>query len=93
MDLEFENVVLDVLKSAFSGASIKGNLREADLMKYMNLYDFPGQIDNILLYGHKIFVIECKNFTLKTDVRSIANEYSRLTKFNSNSIQGKMHKK
>lgn len=93
IDLEFEKAVLDFLKPAFSDASIKGDLREADLMKFMDLSDFPGQIDIIMLYGSKIFVIECKNFTLKTDVKSMANEYSRLTKVNSKSIQGKLNKK
>jgi len=93
IDTEFEKNVLKSLSVKFPEAHIKGNLRESDLLGIIELDGFPGQIDVIMLLQNALFIIECKNFSLKSDLKPRANEYSKLTKSQPKSIQGKLSKK
>lgn len=97
IDLDFEDAVFNEIRSAFINSDysiVKKNIKELDIQtKKDEIIRFPGQIDILLLYKNKIIVIECKNFNLRIDPKSVSNEFGKLTKNNPKSIQAKLDKK
>lgn len=89
IQLAFEEEVYKYISMNLSNLKIKKNIKQKDIR---NVY-LPGELDILLLYSNKIFVIECKHFNIKIDAKSMANEYQRLTKINKNSIQNKLKEK
>ncbi|EGT4639292.1 NERD domain-containing protein [Clostridioides difficile] len=94
IDDEFEDKVYKEIKLNFKNLLIKKNVEQKDIKsKNYEEFQLPGEIDILLLYNNKIFVIECKNYNLRIDYKSIANEFGRLTKINNKSVQGKLARK
>ncbi|WP_196599640.1 nuclease-related domain-containing protein [Pectinatus frisingensis] len=50
----------------------------------------PGQIDILVLYNKKLFVIECKNYPLKYTPQAIGNELNKLRKSVSKKLEKKL---
>lgn len=83
---EFENDVFKVLQS-LPGAIVKKNIHA---LKYPDsTIVFPNEIDIVLLYNFKIYLIECKDIPLKTDMKKISNFESKLRGDFSRKLSGK----
>ncbi|MEK4348696.1 nuclease-related domain-containing protein [Paenibacillus sp. FSL P4-0184] len=72
---EFENEVFKILQS-IPGAIVEKNIHA---LKYPGgKIAFPKEIDIVLLYNFKIYIVECKDIPLKTDMKKISNFESKL---------------
>jgi hypothetical protein len=92
-DYDFELAVFNEIKSNIRDIKIKANIGQKDIKVDKKYVILPGEIDVILLYNSNIFIIECKNSKLRTSPKSIANEYSKLSKENNKSVQIKLKNK
>ncbi len=93
IDTEFEKYVFGHIKDEFKVETIKWNIENIQINNGNKNLKLPGQIDVLLYINNKIFVIECKNLELKSDPKSSANEYNKLTKTGNKTFQDKLHKK
>lgn len=92
-DQEFEVAVYNELRDNLGDVKIKMDIKQKDIKVEGKYIILPGQIDILLFYNRKIFVIECKNSNLKINPKSVANEYGRFSKINSKSDQIKLRNK
>lgn len=90
---EFEFEIYKLLKQELLIEKIKYNVGQKGIRVKRITIELPGQIDVLAIYDNKIFVIECKNFDLKTESKSVANEYVKLTKESQDSFQIKLYNK
>lgn len=94
---KFESDVILHLKNNFIDAFIKGDIEKdnmvPDIEAGRGFLQLPGQIDIIMLYRNKMFVIECKDIGLKYTPKSILNEVYRFRKIGNKSFQNKLSNK
>lgn len=93
INTEFEKSVYCQIKDELKVETIKWNVENKEINYGKKVIELPGQIDVLLYLNKKIFVIECKNLELKSDPKSSANEYNKLTKTGNKTFQDKLHKK
>ena len=93
INIDFEYEIYNLLKHELFIEKLKYNVGQKDIRINKIIVEIPGQIDIIAIYAKKLFVIECKNFDLKIDPKSVANEYGRLTKETRESVQIKLEDK
>lgn len=87
MDIDFEESVYVYLKENLHIETIKWDV---NAIAGVNL---PGQIDVLLYINKKIFVVECKNFGIKTHPKVSANEYHQFMRKSKKSFQDKLNEK
>lgn len=93
---KFEENVGDFLKTELKEVHLKCNIENKkipDINKKGQFIDFYGQIDILLVYKGKLFVVECKNPILKLTPKEINNEVNRYEKEGNKSYQIKLQKK
>lgn len=93
---KFEMDVMLHLQENFSGAMIKRDIKEnviQNIKTGKGFVEFSGQIDIIMLYKDKLFIIECKDIGLKFTEKSSLSELERFSKIKSKSFQEKLNTK
>lgn len=83
---EFELECYELLKNNLTKNIIHNFTKFGDKPPYI---ESPGQIDILLYHQNTLYVIECKNYELKTDILSVANEIKRI----QNKVFGKLEGK
>lgn len=77
---KFEMDVVKHLQKNLHGVYIKGDIKEntlPDITYGKRFVHFTGQIDIIMMYEKKLFVIECKNPDLKYTEKAMMSEVNR----------------
>jgi len=77
IDKQFEIEVLEQIKNNLTQNICHGEDKLWDKAPYIM---FPGEVDIIAFFEDTLFVIECKNFSLKHTSQSIANEINGFRK-------------
>ncbi|NSL46435.1 NERD domain-containing protein, partial len=83
---EFEVEIYELLKNSLSKKILYNFTKIGSKPPFI---EPPGQIDILLYYQYNLYVIECKNYDLKTNIPSVANEVKRI----QNDEIGKLEKK
>lgn len=83
---EFEIEIYELLRNSLTKNIFHDFTKFGDKPPYV---EPPGQIDILLYYQHNLYVIECKNYELKTNISAVANEVKRI----QNDEIGKLEKK
>lgn len=95
INLEFESLVACLLKKSFDSSIVKQDIRMRDIRK-LNSKGFvllPGQVDILFLHRGRLYVVECKDFSLRTTTKSLGNELNSLRKTKHKSDQMKLKEK
>lgn len=90
---KFEYEICNMLKEKLHTNKVKCKIGQKCIKVDGITLEIPGEIDVMAIYNNTIFIIECKNFDLKIETKSMANEYSKLTKENNDSFQTKLENK
>ncbi|GAA0782166.1 hypothetical protein [Hathewaya limosa] len=93
---KFELDVMLYLQENFTGAMIKRDIKEnviPNIKTGKGFVQFSGQIDVMMLYKDKLFIIECKDIGLKYTEKSLLSELHRFSKISNKSFQEKLNTK
>lgn len=85
IDISFEIEVLTKLLT-FDDVKVKHSLHKIKNTEICS----PNEIDLLLIHNHDIFVIECKNFIFKSDLKAINNELMKMKKSISYKLKTKI---
>lgn len=90
MHLDFEKKVASLIIENFSYELVESNLPE----NFFTEFELPGEIDIIILKQGVLFVLECKAFSLKSNLNDMLNEVKKVKSTNyKKSIQQKLKSK
>ncbi|PAF30890.1 hypothetical protein [Paenibacillus sp. 7516] len=95
-NIEFENQVSKMLADFFPEAILKVGIpkdKGIPILNTENFISFYGEIDILFYYSKTLFLIECKNKSLKTSVKALSNDLNSFTKKGKDSFQYKIDKK
>jgi len=83
---EFEKKVFTMLTNHLKDAIVKSNVQ--NIARSCAGYIIPNEIDIVLLYNKRIYIIECKDITLKTTVKKMSNTANKFMKeYNKNLLK------
>ncbi len=90
IDADFEVEVYKLLKDELNGSTRRKNINTKDIAYGKKIVELPGEIDVLLFYNNKIFIIECKNIGLKFEPKASANEYNKFVRKDKKSFQARL---
>lgn len=96
LDNEFENQIAKMLSGYFPEAIVKVNIPKDKTIPIVDTKDFItfyGEIDVLFYYREELFLIECKNKSLKITPKSLNNDLNSFKKLGEKSFQYKINQK
>ncbi|TKV48326.1 hypothetical protein C1I58_06305 [Bacillus sp. PIC28] len=89
IDIEFEEKVVKRLRESYN-SPVANDIHKVYIGEKGDFIIPPGQIDILFLFKGNLFVIECKNFALRTNTQATGNEIQKTKKTISRKLQKKI---